>query len=298
LQQHNGVLKQGAWKTKRKGRPWQTVVVVHGFATEVEALQWEWAWQNPDLSLRIRGAIGDAAAQKLKRQRGVAAQLRILQTLLLDCDLNDENVNGHDNNDHHGEGTKVHATDGADDDSDEGVENNDTKVNYHNMHHADTIHVDDNDENSSDSDSTVVAPTTLKKKNTSLSLYFLEQTYLDMFLKVLGVDSAMGATVPVPCYVSTFENMPFWTDRNHRVPIRGKDELSPKASAAAHSQEVIELDDSESDDDENDDTSINVTTMHCQYCVKDIALDKEQVETCQQCHCALHHACSERLDHP
>lgn len=42
IRQHNGEIKNGAKRTKRK-RPWQMIAVVCGFTTKVSALQFEWA---------------------------------------------------------------------------------------------------------------------------------------------------------------------------------------------------------------------------------------------------------------
>ncbi|CBZ54491.1 hypothetical protein NCLIV_049200 [Neospora caninum Liverpool] len=57
LKQHNGETAHGgAWKTQRH-RPWSLVLVVHGFPTQVGALQFEWRWQRaaPALDFFPRG---------------------------------------------------------------------------------------------------------------------------------------------------------------------------------------------------------------------------------------------------
>lgn len=53
IRQHNGLIANGAYKTKRK-RPWTMCVVVHGFPNKVAGLQFEWAWQNPRRSRFVR----------------------------------------------------------------------------------------------------------------------------------------------------------------------------------------------------------------------------------------------------
>ncbi|SCZ98509.1 BZ3500_MvSof-1268-A1-R1_Chr3-1g05430 [Microbotryum saponariae] len=52
LKQHNGLVKGGAFKTKR-ARPWTMSLLVHGFPSKLQALQFEWAWQNPHLSRHL-----------------------------------------------------------------------------------------------------------------------------------------------------------------------------------------------------------------------------------------------------
>eukprot|EP00922_Rhytidocystis_sp_ex-Travisia-forbesii_P069067 GHVS01103060.1.p1 GENE.GHVS01103060.1~~GHVS01103060.1.p1 ORF type:complete len:529 (-),score=114.19 GHVS01103060.1:142-1728(-) len=52
LRQHNG-LRAGARRTRRY-RPWEVCVCVHGFSSYREALQFEWAWQHPTKTRKLK----------------------------------------------------------------------------------------------------------------------------------------------------------------------------------------------------------------------------------------------------
>ncbi|KAL7791444.1 hypothetical protein V8C37DRAFT_382410 [Trichoderma ceciliae] len=54
LKQHNGETKGGAVRTSRDSlRPWEMIVLVTGFPSSVAALKFEWALNNPHLTLHI-----------------------------------------------------------------------------------------------------------------------------------------------------------------------------------------------------------------------------------------------------
>eukprot|EP00127_Corallochytrium_limacisporum_P002518 Clim_evm75s128 gene=Clim_evmTU75s128 len=80
LRQHNGELTQGAYRTS-KGRPWKLVMVVSGFHEERQALQFEWAWQHPNESLRLRHLYeGKSYIRKIDEK--IMAKTRVLVVML------------------------------------------------------------------------------------------------------------------------------------------------------------------------------------------------------------------------
>ncbi|KFK24520.1 hypothetical protein AALP_AAs65934U001100 [Arabis alpina] len=76
IRQHNGEITSGAYRTKRK-RPWEMVLCIYGFPTNVSALQFEWAWQHPRQSLAVR-----EAAAAFKSVSGLASKIKLAYTML------------------------------------------------------------------------------------------------------------------------------------------------------------------------------------------------------------------------
>lgn len=79
IRQHNGELTQGAWKTKHR-RPWVMQLIVYGFPSKLAALQFEWAWQHPQLSRHLRDPSGQRLVATGHKNKGMKNNI---QTLLM-----------------------------------------------------------------------------------------------------------------------------------------------------------------------------------------------------------------------
>ncbi|XP_073828000.1 structure-specific endonuclease subunit SLX1 [Musca autumnalis] len=80
IKQHNrGKDFGGAKKTSNKG-PWKMVMIVHGFPNNISALQFEWAWQQPSLSARLK--VYPELKRKLPKETYFQYNFRILSRML------------------------------------------------------------------------------------------------------------------------------------------------------------------------------------------------------------------------
>ena len=81
LKQHNGEIVGGAFMTHTK-RPWEMTMVVYGFPSRKLALRFEWSWQHPTESKRLKELNWQTIFRELDGPRKFLSHVRIVKEML------------------------------------------------------------------------------------------------------------------------------------------------------------------------------------------------------------------------